>query len=534
MRQVSARQVEAADDTALLLNRIGKSTSAVKAFIPPLDDAGEGLDAAGGGAAAAAAGLDDAAKAALEARSAFIKLHSSTGLYIALGAEATVTELRLTDAITGGITATVQRKSLLEAEIGVLQEQLQALQDTGGGNDVLAESIQATIDKLQREADSLGTAKDRLIMFGEDAVGPVSAAIRDMTDAISAQSSALSGLLSVKTQEEAQLESDIAYLDQQIEQIDTLAGATRGLTEAEQWQLDVAEKRNAAAQKNLETIEDTIRELERKEAKEGELSTAEETKLQKAQERRDELRQLIEDTDRQIERLEKLADTETEGGKRNREAIDGLKERRDALQDELEGITSTKDARQKALDSMISGRPTMEEWTKLIVGSAIETGVLKEGILQMPPALTGWARAHGQFIFDTAKGIQLLGVAQGDFLRGSRSMLDEWTAMWGGAAAEVVAAMASVNGGAATPAATVPALQGGGYIRRGGLALLHTGEAVIPASRVRGVAVSGSTTVIHQHIHVGEQGIFMGDTYAMRKLADWMRAQGFVRKQDLR
>jgi hypothetical protein len=42
----------------------------------------------------------------------------------------------------------------------------------------------------------------------------------------------------------------------------------------------------------------------------------------------------------------------------------------------------------------------------------------------------------------------------------------------------------------------------------------------------------GSPTVI-QHIHVGEQGVFLGDAYQQKKLAEWMRAQGFVRRQDL-
>jgi hypothetical protein len=60
--------------------------------------------------------------------------------------------------------------------------------------------------------------------------------------------------------------------------------------------------------------------------------------------------------------------------------------------------------------------------------------------------------------------------------------------------------------------------------------LLHAGELVTPARSVRG---AGGGTTINQTIHVGEQGVFLGDAYQQKKLAEWFRAQGFVRRQDL-
>jgi hypothetical protein len=516
----------------------GQVAAVVGNYVVPALDAGAG---AAGGAAKA---LDDTAKAALEAHKAFVTLIGTTTLYDVMAAEATVTELRLADA-------GVERKNLLEAEIGILQRNLDALKGTGDANDILRDSIQGTIDKLQAQVDAVDDATHKWKIFGADGMGPVTAAINAMNDAISEQTGGIQGLLSVQTQEEADLVARIANYDAQIAGLEAVTAATEALTEAEQLRLGHAKGTSESASKEIELIEDymaTIDEMARRkklgplteqEIEASNLALVKLNRLEKAhgdltaknvhekmQERIWDLQQESESADETVTSLNDLA---TARGKEGDAAIKALEAERDPLQKQLDAIKANKDAVVAGVTARSDAFPTYEQWLRFVVGEGIQQGIITDGVLAQIPALHDWATTHGQTVFDIAKGLQLLELAQNDFLLDTTTLLGDWTTQWAEAAALVAASMASVGGEAATPAVAVPALQGGGYIRRGGLALLHAGELVTPARSVRGAA----TTVINQDIHVGEQGVFMGDTYAMKKLAEWMRAQGFIRKQDL-
>ena len=72
--------------------------------------------------------------------------------------------------------------------------------------------------------------------------------------------------------------------------------------------------------------------------------------------------------------------------------------------------------------------------------------------------------------------------------------------------------------------AAVPRLQAGGYITRGGLAMLHAGETVTPAS-------GGSARPVENHYHF--EGPVLGDRYAAQKFAD-MLSPYFMRRGEVR
>ena len=545
MRQVGARQVEAANDAALLQNRFNNA-------VPAINEVAAGTYEVAAGAGGAAKGLDAAAKAALEAHKAFVTLIGTTTLYNAMAAEASVTEITLTEAMSGVARVGADRKAILEAEIGILQKNLDAIKGTGDANDILRDSIQGTIDRLQEQIDAVDAAKNKWVLFGADGIGPVTAAINAMNDAISEQVGGIQGLLSVQTQEEAGLIARIANYNAQIAGLEAVTSATQALTQAEQDRLNLAQSRSAGGGAEIEKLEDymaIIDEMERRK-KERNLTPEEQQQIadalrhinllehqqwtmknvhEKVQERIWDLRQEGEASDETVSSLEALAKKRTAEGDA---AVKVLEAQRDPLQKQLDAIQKTKDAEEKGLEARAKGFPTMEQWTKFLVGEGLEHGLITDAIqLKEIPALRGWASTHGQTVFDIAKGLQLLEIAQDTFLVDTTTMLNDWTTQWAEAAGQVAAAMASVGAEPTTPAGGVPALQSGGYIRRGGLALLHAGELVTPARSVRGAGAGATTTI--NNIHVGEQGVFLGDAYQQRKLAEWFKAQGFLRRQDL-
>lgn len=521
----------AAKDTLKLTGDIQTLANNTELAIPPVLDLGAGLVGAGGSAGDAAKKLDDAAKAALEAHKAFVTLIGTTTLYNAMVAEASITEIRLTDTIYGGLGAQAERKNLLEAEIGVLQRELTALTGTGDANDILRDSIQGTIDRLQEQISAIDAAKNKWILFGSEGLGPVSAAIQGINDAISEQTSGLQGLLNVQTQEEADLVARIAYYDAQIAGLNAVTSATQALTQAEQDRLGVAQGRSASGNAEIERIQDQvdiINEMERRRRENGRLTVQEQKALEDAlrklnqmerggvltldnvnermRERIWDLQQETERSDETVDALNKLADSRTKEGDA---AIKALEAERDPLAKKLAAIRAAKEAEEKGLEARAKGFPTMEQWTTFLVGEGIEHGIITQGVLDQIPALHDWAITHAQTVFNIALGLNMLELGQRNFFSDTTTLLGDWTTQWGTAAALVAASMASVNGGTATPAAVVPALQSGGYIRRGGLAFLDAGELVTPARNVRGAGGAGAGSTVT--INVGERGIFLGE-----------------------
>jgi hypothetical protein len=524
--------VDSADKTLMGM------TTTTEGLIPPVLDLGAGLQGVGGGAGAAAKALDDLRKKALEAQAAALSLFGATALFNATLQETDAIQQAVINTLGGVVSVENVRIGILEQQIAQLGRYRDSLSDTGEGNDILKDAVQGTIDRLQDQVDTLSRAKNQWVLFGTEGIGPVTAAITAMNDAISEQTSGISGLLSVQTQEEADLIARIANYDAQIAGLDAVTAATQALTDAERDRLNLAQGRSASDSAEIEKIEDymaIINEMERRKRENGTLTIKEQQayadalrKLnalekeqwttsnvhEKAQERIWDLQQESERNTETVDSLEKLAETRTKEGKA---AIDSLKAERDPLQKRLDAILATKDAQEKGLEARAKGRPTMETWIKLLVGEGIEHGLITEGVLAQIPALHDWATSHGQTVFDIAKGLQLLEVGQDTFLRNTETMLDNWTAMWGTAAAEVATAMAGVGSPPEGAAAAVPSAQGGGYIRRSGLVYVDAGENIRPA-RISQPSIAGPGSAHEVHIHIEPRGVFLAERREVEEL----------------
>ena len=492
---------------------------------PSLDAYGAAAGGAAEGAEAAAAGAEAAAKAALEVATVYQILVGSMLLYKLETGAATVAEAEMTNTLLSGLGVHVERQNLIKAEIGTLEDFCKAEEKAGRGEGIAAQAAQATIEKLQAEADALDIVTDRWILFGEKGLSPIGAAINEITDAIGRQTSGLSSLMGVETQEEADLIARIANYDAQIAGLEAVTAATEALTQAEQDRLGVARSRSTSGNAEIEQIEDymsIITEMERRKRENGRLTQKEQQayadalrKLnalekeqwtisnvhEKAQERIWDLQQETESSEETASSLEALAKKRTDEGKA---AIDALEAERDPLQKALDAINAKKTAEEKGLEAKVKGRPTMEDWTRLLVGEAIAQGLVTTGILDQIPALAAWAKEHGQDCFNIAKGLQLLEIEQDDFLRANQADVDAWANSWALAAAAVLASMASIASAespgissAAGGSADVIArgMQWGGIVTRPTLALLaeHGTEAVIPLGR--GGISAGATNV---------------------------------------
>lgn len=226
--------------------------SSAKQLGPSLGPGIGGSDGVGSGAGAAAKGLDDAAKAALETRKAFVELHGSITLLSAMNYEATITELRLSDAMRDTFGASADLIPLWQEQISILQPLADDLRGTGEANDILADAIGGTIQGLQDQIDAVGGARDALILMGEDAVGPVADMFKDMLNSINGVSSAISGLGGIQTEEEANLEAAIAGIEAQIAGLKRYADSETSAGKAAQDHIDALEKQKDPLQKQLD------------------------------------------------------------------------------------------------------------------------------------------------------------------------------------------------------------------------------------------------------------------------------------------
>ena len=388
--------------------------------------------------------LSEAAQAAAELAMDLIALHSATSLQTALNQEAVIAGHEFAVILREVEGAALDQRNVLELQIDVLEDQLAAMEDAGGGNDILAEAIRGTIEAIEDEITALDDNKEKLLLFGEDGVGPITAQLRDLKDIVDETNSAFNEFLSIQTQGEADLEATIALLDSEIEKIDELVGQVVGLTGVEQERLDILTKRIPVLEKELEVIGETIDILSEKKKEEGELSKAEKKALEDAKARRDELRKSIKTIKQSIDRLEEKSKAETAAGKAAGEHTKALEAERDAAKDDLEEIEANKEAIVKGLEARVKGRPTQDEWTEGIVEQGIQTGVLTGKLDDVPPALREWINTHGDFVFEVGRGMNRLLLAQRDFVDDSQTLAADWAAVWTQAAQDIVDGMEEV------------------------------------------------------------------------------------------
>lgn len=442
-----------------------------------------GLGGTGGSAGGAGGAMDKAADSALS-------LEAAMALANSMMDKAITTQQDLSRGIRILIGTEIELEDLLRIQIGVLEDQLTALDAAGEGQNTLAEATRGAIQILEDQAAALESGEERLILFG-DAIGPVSAALQDMNDAISEQIDLVKGLLSVQTEEEAQLEAEASRLKYEIELIDQVAGATRGLSDFEKQLLSAAQSRVRSREDELEVTKEIIEALEEKRKAGEDLDWQEKKELTRSKERRDELDALIEKDKALIEKLEGLREAVTLEGKAAQGQTDILEEQLAVIEDAIEDIEAEKKARVDELGAMVQGRPTMEEWTRAIYDQAVETGLLSGVIKDVPPLLRKWWEANFTMSFEVARTQNRLLLAQRTFTTESMGLAGDWANAWTGAASDIAAAMAGAANGQVAAA----------------------GVAATPALAAPGAAGSVSGGGVHYHIEprIGEHGIYTMD-----------------------
>lgn len=481
---------DTADPTRRLTGEMKKLFSQTAELSNEMVEGEEDLGAWSGGADGASGSADElekemqeAAEAALELRMEMIALHAATGLQTVLSQEATIAGHDFAVILREVEGASVDLEDILRIQIGVLQDQIATLQDTGG-SDIMIGAIEDTIEALENEITALGDTQEKLILFGEDGIGPITAQLFDLKDAVEEVEAALSGFSDIQTQREAEIEAEIAALEAEAEKIDEVAGALRGLTFMEQLSLDSLNKLIPRLEDELEGLESLIDALIETREESGKLTKAEKDALAAAKARRAEIREILPKYKASKVRLEELAESETAAGKAAREHTERIEDEIDVLKDEDEGIQATKKSIVEGLEARIEGRPTLDEWIRGIVEQAIQTGVLTDRFDDVPPALREWIRTHGDFVFEVGRGMNHLLLAQRDFVDDSQDLAEEWAEAWVGAAADVVEGMEEELD-VGSPSKEMMRI---GEAMREGLALGLSGGALMPTLAGGGVA----------------------------------------------
>lgn len=444
---------------------------------------GGGADDAADAAGAAADEIEEAARAAAELSLELVALHSATSLQTVLNQEATIAGHEFAVILREVEGASVELEDILRIQIEVLQDQIAVLQDTSG-SDIMIGAIEDTIEALENEIVALGDTQEKLILFGEDGIGPITAQLFDLRDAVEEVEAALSGFSDLQTQREAEIEAEIADRERQITLIDDLAGATETLTVFEQNSLDVLNKKIPRLEDELEALKPVIEALTEKKKEGEELTKQEREELKLAKERRAEIRELLKGFKATIKRLEEKAGSETAAGKAAREHVEDIEDEIAALEDEDEAIKATKKATVEGLEALIEGRPTLDEWIRGIVEQGIQTGILTGKLDDVPPALQEWIRTHGDFVFEVGRGMNRLLLAQRDFVDDSIDDSQRWADAWTQAAQDIIDGMEEVLD-AGSPSKEMMRI---GEAMREGLELGLTGGASVPVLAGGGVA----------------------------------------------
>jgi len=524
-KQIAKRKaLEFEADVAKMARNAGLALPGVERLAGAVKDTGDAAADAGpeisdweedvGGAGGAA---DEAAESALSLRAA---LELTEAMFYTAA-----------EAAREMAGADVEVSDLIRIQISLLEDRLSSLDSAGEAEGLLAEAIRTTIQHLEDQIVAFEDSEDKMLLFGEGVAGPVTAAFQDMSDAISEAESALSGLVSVQTQEEADLQARISYWEMEAEKIDLVAGELRGLTDLEQWRLDTAIKNLPIWKDELEHLEETIAKYEEMKEEGERLDWQERKELETAQERIVVLEEQIARAEDTIKELEALAETETAAGKAAREQLEDIEGVIEGLEDEKEGLEKTKKAHVDEQNALIRGRPTIKEWIDDIIGMGIETGLYGQEMESIPPLLEAWWRSHGTMGFEVARTQNHLLLAQKAFVDESVAEANEWGSAWVGNAQAIVDAMNEAAGG--KPAGE--SYQYGGYVRRTGMALLHAGEFVMPKNRTRETirdvvlrpslppwpaAPSGSQVDARTYVSgVAQEQIAQEVEYAMRRMA---------------
>ncbi|HUV73872.1 MAG TPA: phage tail length tape measure family protein [Anaerolineae bacterium] len=475
----------------------GKLYTEAKALVPVL---GPGPGGVGGAADGAAGGLGGAASAADDARGSFVALLGATNLLNVMNYQATITELKLSDAMQQVFGIGADLVPLWETQIGLLEEQRDALRGTGEANDILAEAIDGTIQGLRDQIEAAGDAQDALVLMGTDAVGPVAQMFQDMVENIDKATDSIKGLLGITTEEEAQRNLGIATLDLEIAKIDQLAGVKRGLTDLDEMAIKHWEKLILIRKEELDSIE---------EGQEGE---------------REAIEASIEELEGKIESLKALGDTETAAGKAAREHMEDLLAQKDVLVDQGEEWDATTKYLGAFMDAQVEGRPTMDTLTGMVFAQGKQLGLWQGDVEELSPALREWYRTHSQTVFDIMLNFNHLLLNQQGFVTGSGTLADQWAQLWIDAAAAVATALAGVGGGdvdtGEVAVGAVP-MQHGGIVTRPTLALLgeRGPEAVIPLGH--GITPGGDTYINEIHMHV--QGSILSERDVEKVMGDALR-----------
>ncbi len=374
-----------------------------------------------------------------------------------------------------GAIGTQVTNPMMREFIGLNEKAAVAAEGAGAAADGAGVDIDGMGGSAGGAADEVEDLADEMDGLAER-VDPIAEMFSIMAGNIDAATSSIKGLLGIQTEEEAQIAADIAALELEIELIDQFAGETVELTKAQQDSLYWWERAVTVRGENLAAIEDEIEELERLADIEGELSKKKAGRLKELKEERDALEDSIEELQGKIDGLKKLAGSETDAGKAAREHIEDLEDQIDAFQDDQDEIDATKKALGTFMDAEVEGRLKMDTLTGSVFAQGKQLGLWKGEIDKLPPALRDWYRAHAQTVFDISLNFNHLLLVQRQFVDESDRLAAEWAAAWADAAN---AAFAAQN----NPEAEATPLQSGGYITRGGLAMLHAGETVLPRER---------------------------------------------------